>query len=307
LLFRNNFESEDLFDGEVNPRKWPERASASFTLRGECIKTNSYIDAGKLLNYNVVRRSTPVGVGWHRLCCIAVSIRDLGIEIKKDILMKLRLMTVALAVLAGTSASVNAIDYSFTGNIAQDNTVLFFNFTVGAASPDVVLRTWSYAGGVNAAGATIASGGFDPILAVFDSAGTLINQNDDGGSSVPADSVTGAHFDTYLDLGALTAGNYTVSVMQYNNFATGPTLANGFSHGNGTPAEAWFTQTLTGNATGGFWDVTIHQRDSHWAFDILGVQQAIGPDPSVPDCGATVGLLGLALGGLALIRNRVRK
>ena len=30
------------------------------------------------------------------------------------------------------------------------------------------------------------------------------------GLLVPADFVTGAHYDTYLDLGALAAGNYQV-------------------------------------------------------------------------------------------------
>jgi hypothetical protein len=215
------------------------------------------------------------------------------------------LSTVAAFALLGASASVNATDFSFTGNLQQDNSVALFNFSVGADSPAVTLRTWSYAGGVNAAGTTIARGGFDPILAVFNSVGTLIGQNDDGGSSVPADSSTGQHYDTYLALGGLLAGSYTVSVMQYDNFSRG-TLAAGFVH-DGAGNE-WFTQGLTGHTTGGFYDVAGGSRDSHWAFDILGVQDAVhSNDNNVPDAGSTVGLLGLALSGLGLIRNRLGK
>jgi hypothetical protein len=205
------------------------------------------------------------------------------------------------AVLVGVAVRANAIDYSFTGNLVQDNTVQLFNFTVGAVSPDVILRTWSYAGGVNAAGQAIARGGFDPILAVFNSSGTFIGQNDDGGALVAADAVTGAHYDTYLDLGSMVAGTYAVSVMQYDNFANGPALANGFRHDS--PADAWFTLPLTGHTTGGFWDVTGNMRDSHWAFDILGVQGA----SQVPDGGSSMALLGFALSGLALVYNRIRK
>ena len=44
----------------------------------------------------------------------------------------------------------------------------------------------------------ITPGGFDPILALFNAAGVLIDQNDDGGSNVPADPNTGSHYDTFL-------------------------------------------------------------------------------------------------------------
>jgi hypothetical protein len=217
----------------------------------------------------------------------------------------LTLSAVAALALLGATVSANAItaNFSFTGSFVNDNDVQLFNFTVGAASPDVILRTWSYAGGVNAAGETIAEGGFDPILAVFNGAGTFINQNDDGGAHVAADSITGAHFDTYLDLGALAVGSYTVSVMQYNNFANGPALANGFAKDGA--ANIAFTHTLFGHPGGLFWDATDHERTANWAFDILGVQQAT--QNGVPDGGSTVALLGLALSGLAMLRSRLQK
>lgn len=197
-----------------------------------------------------------------------------------------------LAVL-GASFSASALNYSYTGNLAQDNSVQLFNFTVGASSPNVILETWSYAGGVNAAGDTIARGGFDPILAVFDSAGTLIDQNDDGGGMVAADAITGAQYDTYLPLGSLAAGTYTVSVMQFDNFSLGSTLAAGFRHD--AAADAWFQYHFSSGS-----------RDSHWAFDILNVESAQQTN-NVPDAGATVTLFGMALSGMALVRSRMRK
>src|SRR5689334_13237383 len=137
--------------------------------------------------------------------------------------MKLvKLTFLALGLLFGGAAL--AADFSFTGNLADHNQVQLFNFSVAAPST-VTLRTYSYAGGVNAAGQTILRGGFDPILALFDSSGALINQNDDGGDPlVPADAVTGNHWDTFLTSN-LTPGNYTVSVMQFDNFSIGPNLS----------------------------------------------------------------------------------
>lgn len=166
---------------------------------------------------------------------------------------------VAGLVLSGVAA---AKDFSFTGTFADHNDVQFFTFGVATMS-DVTLRTWSYAGGVNSAGATIARGGFDPILALFDSSGVLIDENDDGGGNVPADSVTGDRFDTFLQ-SSLTPGSYTVSVMDYRNFANGPNLSNGFTGGALSP---------------GFIDVAGDQRDNHWAFDVLNVDSAVVPEP----------------------------
>jgi hypothetical protein len=83
-----------------------------------------------------------------------------------------------------------AADFSFMGNFTEDDEVQLFNFTVGSTS-DVTLRSYSYAGGINAAGQTIARGGFDPILALFNSSGLRIGEQDDAEcGEVPEDSVT---------------------------------------------------------------------------------------------------------------------
>src|SRR5664279_926116 len=95
--------------------------------------------------------------------------------------MRRIVVSVSLLLLAILSVPsfAKADDFSFTGNLSAGNQVLVFNFTVGATS-NVVLETLSYAGGTNAAGTVISRGGFDPILAVFDSTGAIVGQNDDG-------------------------------------------------------------------------------------------------------------------------------
>src|SRR5579872_2104912 len=141
--------------------------------------------------------------------------------------MKLSSFLRSLAVCGLFATAGFADNFSFTGMFTSDDDVQQFNFAVGAPST-VTLRTYSYAGGTNSAGTVIPRGGFDPILALFDSSGNLVNQNDDGGCGlVPADAGTGMCWDTYLQ-SPLAPGNYSVTVMEYNSFANGPNIANGF-------------------------------------------------------------------------------
>ena len=213
----------------------------------------------------------------------------------------------ALAVLAATmlaSSPAFATDFSFTGNFTQDDNVQLFNFTVGAPS-SVTLRTWSYAGGVNAQGQSIARGGFDPILALFDSAGNLISQNDDGGCGNVSQDLSGQCYDTFLTT-LLGAGDYTVAVMQYDNFANGPNLSDGFENdgtGNFTSAfSCGAAQTSFRDVSGG----SFCGRDNHWAFDILNVAEAVVVGNGVPEPSTwAMMLLGFgAIGASMRIRRR---
>lgn len=207
----------------------------------------------------------------------------------------LALAAVAASALVVIASPAAAADFSFTGTFSSDNNVQFFNFSVGAPS-NVTLRTWSYAGGTNAAGQVIARGGFDPILGLYDaSSGALINQNDDGGcGQVAADAVSGACYDTYLT-SALGAGTYTVAVSEYDNF--GPGNLSGIFPG--------------ANCCTGFNDVSgaaNNPRDGHWAFDVLNVQSADqGPTTGgVPEPASWALMLGgFGLAG-ATLRHRRR-
>jgi len=210
----------------------------------------------------------------------------------------LRASSVAVAfaaILACTNPS-KADNFSFTGSFAVDNDVQLFNFSVTSPS-NVTLRTWSYAGGTNAAGQSIAAGGFDPILALFDSSGAFIPgaQNDDGvGVAVDPATITltdptGNAFDTLLSI-SLAAGSYTVAVMQFDNFFRFPGPPGFLEDGQGN-----FTAKY-GCSAGQFCDFDGNNRDGHWAFDILNVNTA-SPVPG-PIAGAGLPGLIFATGGL---------
>lgn len=215
----------------------------------------------------------------------------------------------AAAILASGAAS--AADFSFSGTFSQDDDVVIFDFMVGAPST-VTLRSFSYAGGTQADRTVVAAGGFDPIVAVFDAAGVLIGDQDDAnddGNVVPADPVTSDAFDVLLDL-MLAAGSYSVAISQFENFAAGPNLSDGFDE-----SGADFTSAF-GCAAGRFCDFGGFDRAPSFAFDILNVASAAvgdgttggvetgGGGMSVIPLPAAGWLAMLALGGLGAMRRR---
>lgn len=194
-----------------------------------------------------------------------------------------------------------AADFSFEGSFSQDDDARHFSFNVGATS-NVTLRSWGYAGGVNAAGQTIARGGFDTNLALFNGIGELIDINDDGGpGNVAADSETGQYWDAFLQV-TLAPGDYLASLTQYDNFANGPDLTDGFSR----DGEGNFTADF-GCGAAAFCDISgispYDQRSTRWALDILNVSPVeVSPIPE-PETYALL-LAGLGLAGFSAHRRK---
>ncbi len=215
-------------------------------------------------------------------------------------------LTLALAIVFGLTAvpTAEADDFSFIGNFSQNDGVALFGFTVTTPTPSLVtLRTWSYAGGVNAAGQTIARGGFDPYLSLFFISGTLSASGFDEGEIlavaddgppgvVPIDPVSGAAFDAFARFN-LPSGTYVLSLTQFPNR---PVV---FSDPTRFLLSDGFQRDGQGNYLGGFPD--SEGRSSQWAVDILNVAQAEPiPEP------ATLLLLGTGLAGVAARSYRRR-
>jgi hypothetical protein len=100
----------------------------------------------------------------------------------------------------------------------------------------------------------------------------------------------------------LNPGTYTVSVMQYDNFA-GANLSDPFDRageGNFTANNGCQDNQPAFNDVSG---VAGCGRDSHWAFDILGVESAAQGVPE-PTSWALM-IAGFGLAGFALRSRRI--
>ena len=170
----------------------------------------------------------------------------------------------ALAALSAQSAA-QAATQSLTGSFTQDDERASIAFNV-AMDGDVVLQTWSFGGGINAAGASIAAGGFAPVLSIFTAGGDLIGLAQAGVADCGAcntDAATGFRWDVSWSA-TLGAGSYLAVLTQDDNTPFGPALGDGFSR----DGQGNFTGPTFLGADGAFILVDASQRDGHWALDV---------------------------------------
>ena len=190
---------------------------------------------------------------------------------------------------------------SAQGSFASDDEVKLFNFSLGA---DFLFsaRTWSFGGGVNGAGDTIAAGGFAPILSLFSATGNQdllqIAQAGAGGScpsGAGIDAVSGFCFDVGVSA-LLPAGDYLLALTQDNNTPFGPFFTDGFLQaGRGN-----FTGPDYLGVDGQCILVDGSQRTCNWAVDLVLPDRVNVPEPG------TLALLALGLITIAGLKRRTQ-
>jgi len=168
--------------------------------------------------------------------------------------------------------AAHADTLSFTGVFAEDDDQQTFLISVPVATT-LALQSWSFAGGVNAAGDVIPAGGFPVVISLFDPSGNLFAY--DAGGTAPddcaprnIDTVTGFCLDGYLNVPVTETGTWTAVLTEYDNTPNGPTLADGFAEqGNG-------------DFNNGFMLLYTYQRTDAWALDIDDGLTSGTPEPN---------------------------
>ena len=171
-----------------------------------------------------------------------------------------------------------AATVSFSGSFLQDDQVATYSLML-AAPATVTVQSNSY-----------ASGGFSPVLSLFEdgSNGLLLNR-DNGVDHASGDA----------DLTAsLAAGSYMLALTQYDNLAAGPRLSNGFLR----QGDTGFTREFgISGAMGPFLDIDGDHRSGAYTLIFSNVTSAA----EVPEPRA-IALLSIGIAALAIGRRNLR-
>ncbi len=190
-----------------------------------------------------------------------------------------------------TLGSAHAATQSYTGVFSHDDDRTLIAFTLATAA-NVTMQTWSFGGGINGAGESIAAGGFAPVLSLFDMNEQLIGLAQAGAAGCGAgnpDATTGFCWDVAWN-GILDAGSYRAVLTQDGNAPLGSSLSDGFQQ----DGQGNYTGPAYLGVAGSFVLVDGSQRVGHWALDLTA------PVPE-PETWALL-LAGLAILGRTLPR-----
>lgn len=181
-----------------------------------------------------------------------------------------------------------------SGTFTEDDDVALIQFSISANNL-VTVESFGYAGGTAGNGTMVPEGGFAPNAILFDSSGNEIVSDNGGHCAVTGhDSVTNNCDDPYFQEN-LSAGTYTLAIVEWDNTTTDGYLPDGFTQ-DGKPG---FT-CAEGGLTGNFCDVTTAtyvQRDGDYAVQISAAN--LTPEPST--------FLLTTLAGALLIASRLRR
>ncbi len=200
-----------------------------------------------------------------------------------------------IALWAMVALKICAATITYTGTLANPEDSFQTTLTL-PVSGIVTLQTWGFGGGTNAAGTLIPAGGFDPLVAIFDSTGLLVEGTSDAltnyGSYMgcpPAGTVAigaiGSNCGDITMTLSLAAGSYTIlladAVYIPNAIFDDGTLSEGFTDltGGSFPLQTCFDANNCNSDT------------PNWALDVT----APVPEP------AAVAITGLGLLGLAIL------
>jgi PEP-CTERM motif len=217
----------------------------------------------------------------------------------------------ALALLVPCGAYADSMSYTGTLSSSTDSHTLTFSVT---GPEDVTIQTYGFGGGVNAAGDTIASGGFDPFLGLFSGTGSGATILTDSTGNPYGTSDALSNFSSFTgcppagtqDIGGAVCGDITMSLElgagDYTLLLSDGLYIPNAVFDNGTLGEGFtdFTggafQTCNVDPSG---NVTCVDDTADWAFDVTSTAATVStPEPS------SLFLLGVGLLALAWMARK---
>jgi hypothetical protein len=193
--------------------------------------------------------------------------------------LRSRVVFLLALLFVGASPGLAGTVFNFANTFPTDDFVQMFHYTVQNTAPVEIFTT------------SFATGGFAPVLSVFDNLGNLVSYN--VGSQTndcvnnAQDPATGACWDArlagpLLAINSVAGTQYLITLTEDDNLPWGPTLADGFfEQGNGNfTAAGLFGPLVPG---GSFLLASGAQRTGDWAVTIQSDEPTLVatiPEPS---------------------------